>query len=57
MSKAYKDMTISELFMEQQRLTYYLNSKSPNYIGYKQNKASLKRVNDLIRKKASYGTR
>lgn len=52
MTKAYKDMTISELFMEKQRLIYYLNNKSANFINYKQNKASLERVNDLIRKKA-----
>jgi len=51
MTKKYKDMTIDELFLEKQRLEYYINNNKGNYIAFKQNKASLKNVVELILKK------
>ena len=47
MSKAYKDMDISELSLERMRLKHILrNHPKPNE--YKQAKASLERVEKLI---------
>lgn len=47
MSKAYKDMDISELSMERMRLKYILRNH-PKPIEYKQTKKSLERVEKLI---------
>ena len=47
MSKAYKDMDVSELSMERMRLKYILRNH-PKPIEYKQTKKSLERVEKLI---------
>lgn len=47
MSKAYKDMDLSELSMERLRLKHILTNK-PQPIEYKQTKKSLERVEKLI---------
>lgn len=54
MTKAYKDMDLTELKAEQLRLKFILADK-PTPIAYKQACQSLKRVNELICKKVSYG--
>jgi len=51
MTKKYEDMTLNELYLEKQRLVYYINNSKGNYIGFKQNKKSLARVKDLIARK------
>jgi len=47
MSKAYKDMDVSELSMERMRLKYILRNH-PKPIEYKQTKKSLERIEKLI---------
>lgn len=49
MSKAYKDMDLGELKMEQLRLKYILRNH-PKPIEYKQSKKSLQRVENLMAK-------
>lgn len=49
MSKAYKDMDVSELSLERMRLKYILRNH-PKQIEYKQAKASLERVENLMSK-------
>jgi len=49
MSKAYKDMNVSELSMERMRLKYILRNH-PKPIEYRQTKKSLEKVEKLMSK-------
>ena len=49
MCKAYKDMDLTELSMERMRLKHILKNH-PKQIEYKQAKASLERVENLMSK-------
>lgn len=55
MTKKYEDMTLNELYLEKQRLVYYINNSKGNYIGFKQNKKSLEKVKQFILKKSLGG--